>query len=357
MGDRTKNGSYVDPKGKDNVKEILSEPGNTYTNLNGKIELSKNLEEAIIKRLETKYKLTKGKDFTTHEIMQAVRALDAVGNKDAFGFFRGESGEEKHLRPTHKRDGAPQHGQIDSSLTFNVATVLFRRSIREAELTGEVRADKSFAGKSDKVQAEVKKRLDKETPESDIKLSDAGSMATFVKVIQSYSDKGRHIFGATGTTGGLKGLTERVIGRKVVDVDASSYGAFKTYREHGGKNAVDGIYENKRQTNAEANKTVDLVDMDRLSTREVAGDIIQRSTTETLTRNVDKNGQTVTETTTGTGIIIGSPKEAALVEALIGYVSKVGDAKTVQAVVKAIGEAGGIGKGLKSRKNSGSLRR
>lgn len=266
---------YRDLKGGE--AKTMSDRGKWYAENEGDIQISDAFMAAVRQRV--------GDKVTTNEIKQVLRALDAVGNENAFGFARGEKNDERSLRPTHKRSGHYQHGQIDSSVTFNIAAVIFERAAREAK-------------------GETKAQIDAVLPLNDIKLSDAGSMATFVQVLQ----RGIHRFGATGTPEAIKGLAERVIGLKVVDVDPSSYNDYKNTRM---VSSVDASYNTARSND----KTLNYLD------KQASG----QSTAQIGARSIERSlGE-------GAGILIGSPREAELREALFGYMEHLGaDAKTIR---------------------------
>jgi len=128
------------------------------------------------------------------------------------------------------KTGNPQHGQIDSSPTFNIATVLLYNRA----------AEKS----SDRLNT------------GDIRLSEAGSMATFVQVLQR---KVEHRFGATGTPESLSGLAERVIGMKVQNVDPSSMANYGEIRQ------VENVEKGYEGTRLATGKGVNIVVGEKLS--------------------------------------------------------------------------------------------
>jgi hypothetical protein len=269
-----------------------------YQNRGGDILIS----DAMWTKIEATLKESGAADVTRGEIKQAVRALDAVGNGKDFGFARGENNMEANLRPTHKKNGEFSHGQIDSSITFNVAAVLFgRRALADTFIDG--------------------KTADTELSLDDIRLSDAGSMATFVQVLQRNSKN--HRFGATGTPKALERLAPLVIGLKVVDVDPSNY---KDYNRAEAKTIKEAYAYNRSKSDTKKEmRYIDIFaalkpgrSMDNLKAA-MSGEAIMRSlygNDRSTWKAAMENGDEAQA-----GILIGSRGDKDLISALCGYLT------------------------------------
>jgi len=84
-----------------------------YTNVNGEIKISDALWKAIKERIKGK---AAGEEIREGEILQVIRALDAVGNKTDFGFSdnNGQEANYENVADNEKKaqDGGlkPKHG-------------------------------------------------------------------------------------------------------------------------------------------------------------------------------------------------------------------------------------------------------
>lgn len=258
----------------------FNRPGDLwFSNVRGEVKFS----NALLKKIES---ALEGKGIKGGEIQQVLRALVAVSDKNGFGFSKGENGTNVVERGTHKSNNQFSHGQIDSSMTFNVAAVLFERSSR-------------FARNIDKTAIEAA------LPMADIRLSEAGSMATFVQVLQ----RNIHRFGATGTPKALEGLSEKTIGVKIVDVAPST---FKKYGFSSQGLTVDQALTIRRAESAREQAIVGIVESPEGLTKAAAGRIIMQSIIEGKESSRKNSNATW-------GFLFASAKEDVLRTGLVGY--------------------------------------
>jgi hypothetical protein len=192
---------YTDFKNAD-ISPSKKAEGKWFTFNKDQVHVSDELWNSVTEKLSGKA--------SDREIQEVFRALLSVGDINVMDFAADTKSNSAVLRPTHKQLGKLSEGQIDSSLTFNVASVLLKRE-------SMARANVS--------KAEINRQL----PLDDIRLSDAGTMATLVQALER---TGIHRFGATGTPKSIEGLAEHMIGMRVVDVMSSTFNDFTD-----GKNA------------------------------------------------------------------------------------------------------------------------
>ena len=290
----------------------------------GSIIISKKGWEKIQEKLNELKGTIKGDPIDLGEVLQVVRAMDAVGDDTEFGFTK-EHETDPHDRPTSKMFGRWQRGQIDSSVTFNVAATIFGRAVMELRL----------GGKSPEV--------DKELPMDDIRLSDAGTMATFVQVLQR--NKGNHLFGGTGTSESIKKLSRLVIGREVVEVEPSAYVDYKRRTVQYDSAAVGSGFS---KTIMEIYKSFDRYTKGKDLAFVDIGEGTERLTGNARIDEINKRkqllaGQAILASLEeGSGILVGTRGENDLALALYGYMELKGMGDIVKDLkashFKSIGE-------------------
>lgn len=259
------------------------------------------VSQALLTRVESILK-AEGKEVTSGEIIEFFRAVSAIKSPTEFGFSNAtketgakEEGAEravdKNFRPTHKKDGEFQVGQIDSSPIFNVAAVLMKR----AQLTEKGESLEGY-------------------DLGDIRLSKASASATLIQAFQG--GKNVHRFAATGTPEALEGIVQATLGLELGLVYSSSRSDFQVLGAGGKAVTVAEAYaarKNHYDAGGRVKMTVDFVEASGLEAR--AGAAVEAIV---LSQSRGKDGA---------GILIGARQEADLKATFVRMVETVGGAE------------------------------